>query len=240
MTKATNLPLPPADFVGVTKYAIFPREKRAFHTVLDAHKILAGSNNPVSEVRYSRDGAEIVVGLDHPIADGRLREEMRLVPARDGDGLMMKAMTRQVFDAAGQMVRHEQVPDFRHDSLGLPLSTYPEVALPFLLAWMPLDGQRRSVYAWINDRFIAKVYVEVEGRKSITIGKSSHDTIEVIMYPDLNDWIPMGAMVTRLVKPFVPKYRMWYARQAPNRLVRFEGPYGPPGAPEVVLEIASV
>ena len=48
----------------------------------------------------------------------------------------------------------------------------------------------------------------------------------------------MGAMVTRLVKPFVPKYRMWYARQAPNRLVRFEGPYGPPGAPEVVLEIA--
>jgi len=74
MTKATNLPLPPADFAGVTKYAIFPREKRAFHTVLDAHKILAGSNNPVSEIRYSRDGAEIVVALDHPIADGRLRE----------------------------------------------------------------------------------------------------------------------------------------------------------------------
>jgi len=239
MTKATNLPLPPADFVGVTKYAIFPREKRAFHTVLDAHKILAGSNNPISEIKYSRDGGDIVVALDHPIADGRLREEMRLVPSRDGDGLMMKAMTRQVFDAGGQVVRHEVVPDFRHDSLGLPLSTYPEVALPFLLAWMPLDGQRRSVYAWINDRFIAKVYVEVEGKKSITIGGTSHDTIEVIMYPDLNDWIPMGAMVTRLVKPFVPKYRMWYARQAPNRLVRFEGPYGPPGAPEVVLELSS-
>jgi|CZKU01.1.fsa_nt_gi hypothetical protein len=238
MTRATNIPLPPADFAGVTKYAIFPREKRAFHTVLDAHKILAGSNDPVSEVRYARAGDEIVVGLDHPIADGRLREEMRLVPARDGEGLMMKAMTRQVFDATGQIVRNEVVPDFRHDSLGLPLSTYPEVALPFLLAWMPLDGQRRSVYAWINDRFIAKVYVEVEGRKSVTIGGTSHDAIEVIMYPDLNDWIPMGAMVTRLVKPFVPKYRMWYARQAPNRLVRFEGPYGPPGAPEVVLEIA--
>ena len=187
MTRATNIPLPPADFAGVTKYAIFPREKRAFHTVLDAHKILAGSNDPVSEVRYARAGDEIVVGLDHPIADGRLREEMRLVPARDGEGLMMKAMTRQVFDATGQIVRNEVVPDFRHDSLGLPLSTYPEVALPFLLAWMPLDGQRRSVYAWINDRFIAKVYVEVEGRKSVTIGGTSHDAIEVIMYPDLND-----------------------------------------------------
>jgi hypothetical protein len=237
MTQATNLPLPPADFAGTTLYAIFPREKRAFHSVLDARKILAGSNNPVSEIRYSRDGDDIVVGLDHPIADGRLREEMRLTRASNGDGLVMRAMTRKVFDAAGKIVRDEQVPDFKHDSLGLPFATYPEVALPFLLAWMPLDGQRRSVYAWINDRFIAKVYVEVEGRKTITIGGTSHDTIEVIMYPDLNDWIPMGAMITRLVKPFVPKYRMWYAKEAPNRLVRFEGPYGPPGAPEVVLEI---
>ncbi len=132
-------------------------------------------------------------------------------------------MSREMFDADGQAVRREQVPDFRHDSLGLPLATYPEVALPFLLAWMPLDGQRRSVYAWINDRFIAKVYVEVEGRHSISIRGTTHDTIEVIMYPDLNDWIPMGAMITRLVKPFVPKYRMWYARQAAVRARALRG-----------------
>ena len=235
-TRVTNIPMPPADFAGTNKYAIFPREKRAFHTVLDAHKILSSTDNPISEVRYSRTGDEVVVALDHPIAGGLLREEMRLVS--QGDGLIMRSMSREMFDAGGLAVRREHVPDFRHESLGLPLATYPEVALPFLLAWMPLDGQRRSVYAWINDRFIAKVYVEVEGRHSISIRGASHDTIEVIMYPDLNDWIPMGAMITRLVKPFVPKYRMWYARQAPHRLVRFEGPYGPPGAPEVVLELS--
>jgi hypothetical protein len=235
MTRTTHIPPPPADFAGTARYSIFPREKRAFHTVLDAHKILSATNNPVSEVRYSRAGDEIIVALDHPIGGGSLREEMRLVPA--GDGLIMRALSREMFDAGGTVVRREHVPDFRHESLGLPLATYPEVALPFLLAWMPLDGQRRSVYAWINDRFIAKVYVEVEGRHSISIRGTSHETVEVIMYPDLNDWIPMGAMITRLVKPFVPKYRMWYARQAPHQLVRFEGPYGPPGAPEVVLEI---
>jgi hypothetical protein len=236
MTRVTNIPLPPADFAGTARYSIFPREKRAFHTVLDAHKILSATSNPVSEVRYSRAGDEIVVALDHPIGGGSLREEMRLVPS--GDGLIMRALSREMFDAGGTIVRHEQVPDFRHDALGLPLATYPEVALPFLLAWMPLDGQRRSVYAWINDRFIAKVYVEVEGRHSIAIRGAFYDTVEVIMYPDLNDWIPMGAMITRLVKPFVPKYRMWYARQPPHPLVRFEGPYGPPGAPEVVLEVS--
>ena len=236
MTIATNIPMPPADFAGTLRYAIFPREKRAFHTVLDARKILSGTSNPISEVRYTQSGDEIVVALDHPIAGGLLREEMRLVS--QGDGLVMRAMSREMFDAAGVAMRREHVPDFRHDSLGLPLATYPEVALPFLLAWMPLDGQRRSVYAWINDRFIAKVYVEVDGRHTISIRGTSYETIEVIMYPDLNDWIPMGAMITRLVKPFVPKYRMWYARQAPHRLVRFEGPYGPPGAPEVVLELS--
>jgi hypothetical protein len=238
MSRVTNIPVPPTDFAGVTRYSISPREKRAFHTVLDARKILAGTTNPVSEVRYSRQGEEVVVALDHPIAGGMLREEMRLGPAADGDGLVMRALSREMFDGGNQAVRREYVPDFRHDSLGLPVATYPEVALPFLLAWMPLDGQRRSVYAWINDRFIAKVYVEVDGRRTISIGGTSHETIEVIMYPDLNDWIPMGAMVTRLVKPFVPKYHMWYARQAPHRLVRFEGPYGPPGAPEIVLELA--
>ena len=239
-TRATNIPVPPADFAGVAKYTITAREKRAFHTVLDAHKLLSKVGSPVSEVRYGREGKDIVLGLDHPIAGGMLREEMRLVDAGNGEGgLMMRSMTREMLDGGGVQVRREHVPDFRHDVLGLPFSTYPEVALPFLLSWMPLDGQRRSVYAWINDRFIAKVYVEVEGRQTLSFNGKSHETIEVIMYPDLNDWIPMGAMVTRLVKPFVPKYRMWYAKQAPHRLVRFEGPYGPPGAPEIVLEVTS-
>jgi hypothetical protein len=237
MTHATNIPLPPVDFAGTFKFSIAPREKRAFHTVLDARHILAATTKPVSEVRYGREGDDVVVGLDHPIAGGLLREEMRLSPYKNGsEGLMMRSMSREMLDAGGKSVRKEHVPDFRHDTLGLPFATYPEVALPFLLSWMPLDGQRRSVYAWINDRFIAKVYVEVDGRKTLSIGGKSHDTVEVIMYPDLNDWIPMGAMITRLVKPFVPKYHMWYQRQAPHRLVRFEGPYGPPGAPEIVLE----
>ena len=237
-TRVTNIPIPPADFAGVARYAISAREKRAFHTVLDARKMLAAMKDPISEVRYSRQGEEIVVALDHPISGGMLREEMRLAAAASGDGLTMRSMSRELVDGAGVSIRREHVPDFRHDPLGIPFATYPEVALPFLLAWMPLDGERRSVYAWINDRFIAKVYVEVEARRTISVRGTSHETIEVIMYPDLNDWIPMGAMVTRLVKPFVPKYHMWYERQAPHRLVRFEGPYGPPGAPEIVLELA--
>jgi hypothetical protein len=235
MSRTTNIPHPPPDFAGQVKYAIFPREKRAFNTVLDAHKLLGNASKPVSDVRYASEGDDVVVAMDYPFANGHLREEVRLV--RHRDGLVMRALSRDVFDAAGRMVRSEQAPDFRHDALGLPVAAYPEVALPFLLGWIPHDGERRSVYAWINDRFIAKVYIEVAARGPLAVQRTAYDTVEVIMYPDLNDWIPLGAVITRLVKPFVPKYRMWYERRAPHRLVRFEGPYGPPGAPELVLEL---
>ncbi len=57
------------------------------------------------------------------------------------------------------------------------------------------------------------------------------------MFPDLNDWIPLSGLVTRLAWPFLPKYHMWYEEDTLHRLVRFEGPYGPPGAPEMVLEL---
>jgi hypothetical protein len=238
MTQAIQIPQPPADFAGTLKFSIRPRDRRTFHTVLDAHKMLAHAiaRGARSEITYSREGDLFVVSMSHPIADGRMKEVVRLVP-RSG-GLVSHSLSREVFDANGSTVRNEQVPDFRHEQLGLPAPTYPEVALPFLLGWFPLDGQQRSVYAWINDRFIAKVYVEVDGRPTINVGGASMETIEVIMYPDLNDWVHLGAVLTRLVKPFAPKYRMWYARQAPHQLVKFEGPYGPPGAPEVILETA--
>jgi hypothetical protein len=237
MSAASVIPGPPADFTGKVTYAIRPRDKRSFHTVLDAHKLLA-SGARTSVVEYANEGDDVVLRMEHPMSDGQIREELRL--RRRSDGLVARALSRHMHDAAGTLVRVEQVPDFHHDRIGLPPATYPEVALPFLLGWVPLDGTRRSVYAWINDRFIAKVYVEVaSARSSLTIGGQTREVVELEMYPDLNDWVAMGAVLTRLAKPFLPKYHMWYERRAPHRLVRFEGPYGPPGAPEIVLEMAA-
>jgi hypothetical protein len=234
MSATTNIPAPPPGFAGTLQFSIKAREKKSFNTVLDAHTLLGGSAAAVSEARYTEEGDEVVLAMEHPIGEGRMKEEIRL--GRQAGGLVSRSLTRELFDSAGNHLRREHVPDFGHAKLGLPQAIYPEVALPFLLAWMPLDGERRSLYAWINDRFIAKVYVEVAKRTSITIGGRAHDVVEMLMYPDLNDWVPLGSMLTRLVKPFLPKYHMWYERISPHRLVRFEGPYGPPGAPELVLE----
>ncbi|MGH7435058.1 MAG: hypothetical protein ACRENE_05225 [Polyangiaceae bacterium] len=235
MTATTSIPAPPAGFAGSLRFSLRAREKKSFNTVLDAHSLLARTTRPESEAVYADDGDDVVLTMNHPMGEGRMTEVIRL--ARQGGNLVSRSLTRELFDGSGQLLRKEHVPDFGHAKLGLPQALYPEVALPFLLAWLPLDGQRRSVYAWINDRFIAKVYIEVEKqRASVSIGGRSHEVVELVMYPDLNDWVPMGTLLTKLAKPFLPKYHMWYERSAPHRLVRFEGPYGPPGAPELVLE----
>jgi hypothetical protein len=45
-------------------------------------------------------------------------------------------------------------------------------------------------------------------------------------------------VITKLAKPLLPRYDMWFETVPPYRVARFEGPFGPPGAPEIVLELA--
>jgi hypothetical protein len=235
-----SIPRPPRGFAGSATYKIRARGKRDFHGPLDASKLIDPSRATV--ITWTENGDGVGLTTEHPVIGGTIREELHCT-AND-HGLTVASFQREVHEGsgapAGKMVRREHAPAFHHGSLGLPHATYPEVALPFLLGWMPFDGKRRSVYAWINDRFVAKVYVEVErDRDTITVPAGPRDVVQVVMYPDLNDWVPLGSMLTRLVKPFIPKYRMWFDRSAPHRVVRFEGPYGPPGAPELILELAS-
>ncbi len=238
MSQVTKLPEPPRGFEGTAKYTMKPREKRAFHTVLDARNMLDTSPDRGGHVQLSQADGQVVFTTKLPILRGEVQEEIRF--ERTGGGLLTKSLTRKLLGADGHCTRLEDIAAFRNETLSFPDATYPEVSLPFCLGWFPLDGTRRSIYAWINDRFVAKVYVETAGRSRITLPIGTRDAVEVIMYPDLNDWISLGSVLTRLAKPFVPKYYMWFEPEAPHRLLRFEGPYGPPGAPELTLELASI
>jgi hypothetical protein len=85
---------------------------------------------------------------------------------------------------------------------------------------------------------VAKVYYEVGKAVALELPAGRFEAIEAVMYPDLNDWVSLGTVITSMAKPLLPKYRMWFEKAPPHRVVKFEGPYGPPGAPEIVLELA--
>jgi len=238
MSQITLLPEPPRGFESTARYAIRPREKRAFHSILEAKHVVDTDPARGSVVELTQDADGVLFVANQPILRGQIEE--RIMFSRGSGGLLTKSMSRRMLDKEGRCLREEGVAEFHHPAMPLPEAAYPEVALPFCLGWLPLDGKRRSVYAWINDRFVAKVYVESAGRSRLTLPIGARDAVEVIFYPDLNDWIALGSVLTRLAKPFIPKYYMWVEPEAPYRLLRFEGPYGPPGAPEITLELASV
>lgn len=222
----TPLVPPLSNGIERARYTIKPREKRFFHGALDASDLFI-SNEPAT-IEYAFDGASSHVSVHMPVRGGRFDEKCTF------DQRFRPAKFERVLTAVdGKSVREERV-DFGSSTPTLPDVTYPETMLPFILRGQSLGKDRRSVYAWICDRFVAKIYYEIANAKADVRVPAGHFTAtEIVMYPDLNDWVKLGSVLSKLAKPFLPKYHMWFT----DRLVRFEGPYGPPGAPEIVLEL---
>lgn len=217
-----------------TRYRLTPRPKASFNTVLDAHAIVPADG--VVEVTCAGEPSDdaLDIAMQIPLKGGRIHDTLTV--RRRGAGLVSSKLRREVFGADGARKRAEDVDFDAQGVLPLPPNTYPEVMLPFLLRWQPFDGQRRGLHAWINDRFVARVYYETGGETRLKLPSGERrQAVECIMYPDLNDWVPLGKIINKLAKPLVPKYHMWFSPDAAH-VLRFEGPYGPPGAPEIVLE----
>ena len=227
----TPLKSPFAEGTEVAKFAVKPRENRQFHTSLDASDLFT-SKDPAT-ITWSREGGGSKLDVHMPVASGTFDESCVF----DGTPFRPAKFERSL--KAGDKLLRSEHADFSSVVPKLPEAAYPETMLPFLLRGHPLDGERRSLYAWICDRFVAKVYYEVHKKRvSVNVPAGKFETTEVVMYPDINDWVHLGSIITKMIKPFLPKYHMWFAERPgrPHDLVRFEGSYGPPGAPEIVLE----
>jgi hypothetical protein len=217
----------PISSAEIARYRVKPREKRFFNTALDANDLFVSPES--AKVEYGLVDGEIHLDVNMPVSGGRFHETCTFdrKPFRPGK------FSRVLSNGDGSPIREEKV-DFRAPVPRLPEATYPETLLPFLLRGQSLGKDRRSLYAWICDRFVAKVYYEiVHERTEVRVPAGTFRAREIIMYPDLNDWVKLPGILTKLAKPFLPKYHMWFD----EKLIRFEGPYGPPGAPEIVLEL---
>jgi hypothetical protein len=215
----------------VAEYRATPHPKPFFKTVLDSKRIFDGAKTTVT-TKVENGTLEIVSAHETPV--GRIDETATLDTTR---GVAMRTLDRTQKDVTGKVVREERV-DFASSAVALPERTFPEVLLPFVLRGHSLEA-RDFVYSWSVDRFVARVYFEVTKKSaSITVPAGTFTTNHVVMYPDLNDWVPLGSVLTTLAKPLLPKYHMWFEAAAPHRVIRFEGAYGPPGAPELILELS--
>lgn len=219
----------------VLRYQVRPRPKPQFRTVLDARQLF--TDGGLAEAEVTTRTREPVPGqtaleLDVQMRLGsvHMRDQMKCLWR---GGLVSEHLDRKVGEGRKKDI------DFVQSPFALPSTTYPEVLIPFLMRGQPRDGARRSLYAWTSDRFVARVYYESRKTKRLSVPAGEFAATEVWMYPDLNDWVAMGTVLTRLAKPLLPRYEMFFEAAAPHRLVRFEGSFGPPGAPEMIIELSS-
>lgn len=220
--------------VETCSYRSTPRPKSKFKTLIDAQTVFGKTRaETIITTTLAANGLEQQVDVLHQLGDMELREQLRC-DIRDGR-LVCSALMREMGEGA-QQARAETVY-FERGPMRFPAATYPEVLLPFVMRGQPLDGRRRAAYSWTNDRFCARIYYEVRKRVTLRVPAGRFEAALVWMYPDLNDWIALGNVVTKLVKPLLPRYDIWFETVAPFRVLRFEGPYGPPGSPEIILEL---
>lgn len=220
----------------IVRYRVRPRPKPMFKSILDP-KTLFSSGDGRAEVR-TRTHDQKVAG--ETSLELHVRQELGALDLTDrftgvshGTGVRAGKLERRIGEG-----RREDV-DFGVGPFPWPQATYPEVLLPFLMRGMPHgDGKRRAAYSWTSDRFVARVYYEVRETVVLEVPAGKIPSHHVWMYPDLNDWVALGSVLTRLAKPLLPRYSIWFEVAAPHRVTRFEGAYGPPGAPEVLLELS--
>lgn len=216
------------------RYVVHARPKPKFHTILDARRLFAGGGIATVTMRAhgNPEPGHLALELDVDLRIGELSLRDQFEASWTPSGLVSRKLLRTAGTA-----RLEEV-DFERSPFPFPPATYPDVLLPFLLRAQPRDGARRAVYAWTSDRFCSRVYYESRGHETIEVPAGSIKTTSVWIYPDLNDWVSLGSLLSRLAKPLLPRYELWIEEAAPHRIVRFEGAFGPPGAPEIILELA--
>ena len=229
---------PPFDIDSERRYRLTPRAKPTFKSIVPVERLITQDpeRSSVVRMRSGQDG-RVVMEFEYPLHAGVILDTLTL-EVRHGGGLGTASLLRRVLSGAGQQVRREEV-DFNDRTIPLPEATYPEVALPFLLSFQPHDGKVRDLFAWINDRMLARVDYRSTGMERLELAGfvGTVRAIKVIMFPDFNDWVPLPKVITKLTELFVPKYHMWFAAEPPHHVLRFEGPYGPPGAPEITMTL---
>jgi hypothetical protein len=60
------------------------------------------------------------------------------------------------------------------------------------------------------------------------------------MKPDIRSIIPVGGLLSKLLQPFIPKYRFWFAVDGSHPLAKFEGVLGGAGAARHTIELKQI
>jgi hypothetical protein len=126
----------------------------------------------------------------------------------------------------------------------LPPNAYPPLApLGYVLAHVGLGNaqQRASFHFILPNGSLIQMDLWVDGREMVDVPAGKFDAYRVYMRAKAESVFPnLPGFLMPFVSFFIPTQTIWLTAQEPQMLIKFTGQMGPPGSPQLLIQLASV
>lgn len=191
-------------------------------------------------VEYNEKGEKIYRVED----DGSRRSGQRfkhVSKIRAGKG-GLEPLEFQTQDATreGKVIRRFEA-SFDDPSLTYPENTIPVFCLVQVMRGINFQEKEKFIfYIWVTPTEIFRMNFDVVGKDTIKVPAGEIPCYFGEMKPDIRTILPIGRFLARLLSPFIPKYRFWFACDDSHPLVKFEGVLGGSGAAPHTIELTKI
>ena len=126
----------------------------------------------------------------------------------------------------------------------LPPNAYPPLApLAYVLARLGLGTaqEHTSIHFVLPNGSLIQMDLEVEGREMVEVPAGKFNTYRVRMHAKAETVFPnLPAVLMPVLSLFIPTQTVWLSTQEPQMLVKFTGQMGPPGSPQLLVQLTRV
>lgn len=187
-----------------------------------------------------------VVAISHLVFPQGSEATIRVTFTRDEPPrcLQWEAVVKDRHGKAVASSRERIVPDtFPLLARGLPPNTYPPVApLGYVLTRLGLGKhERASFYFVLMTTSLLQMDLWVDGRERLHVPAGEFDSYRIRMRVNPESIFPnLPGFLQPFVRFFIPTQTLWLTASAPQRLVKFTGQMGPPGSPQLLIQLTGV
>ncbi len=173
-----------------------------------------------------RDVGSFIVTIEFKEKDGRLQQIRSL---------------KEIIKFSGEKVLVHDV-DFEGLGKTIPEDSYTGEIMTFLFKGLNMTPKSKfSYHWWASDRSVFPMHLKVKKPKEITTSSGTHRCYPIELSPmNIAEFLNKGDYLNTIITPFLPDTIMYFDANPPHHFVYYKGSFGPPGSPEVVLELVKI
>jgi len=188
-------------------------------------------------MEHSEKGEKIYRIQDYGVRrSGQSFERLSRIIVQE-DGLAPLSFVARDTTPTGKVVREFEA-FFDDPSLDYPPNTFPVFCVVQAMRGISFQkDEKLSFYLWVTPTQIYRMNFDDIKEETIKVPAGKIPCYYGMMRPDIRTILPIGNLLAKLLRPFVPKYHFWFSREASHPLVKFEGVLGGAGAARHTIEL---